>query len=70
MSTTDQRLDLLEHDVALIKPQILAASGHRDWLSAVTGSMQDFPEFADVLRFGREFREGESATKSAAQPEE
>jgi hypothetical protein len=53
-STIEQRLEKLEADVAELKRQNDAKK--KDWLSVVTGSFKDDPEFAEIVRLGREIR--------------
>ena len=56
----EQRVALLEDEVAEIKRQI-AASGttYNSWLDAMAGSMKEFPEFEEVLRLGAEWRKAQ-----------
>jgi hypothetical protein len=69
----ERRLAAVEAEVAEIRRQLaepeparepdpetgdLPASGP-DWLKRITGSMKDFPEFEDLLRYGREYRESD-----------
>ncbi|WP_254507634.1 hypothetical protein [Anatilimnocola floriformis] len=48
------RVTALESEVAKLKRE--KPKGSR-WLDNVKGSMKDDPEFAEVLRLGREFRQ-------------
>lgn len=54
--TIEARLAVLERDVARLKEQGGGRAGNGDWLSRIAGSMQQHPEFAEVLELGREVR--------------
>jgi hypothetical protein len=57
MSTVEERLSALESEVRAVKQQLASMRKPRAWLDEVTGSMDEWPEFEEVLRLGREFRE-------------
>ncbi len=62
----EERVSTLERELAEVKR--LVASPNRlpepsplpppnsNWLDSVVGSMSEFPEFAEVIRLGREWR--------------
>jgi hypothetical protein len=52
----EQRIATLEEEVARIKQQLRQKKLSRDWVKRVSGSLKDFPEFAEVVRLGKEFR--------------
>lgn len=52
----EQRLSELEREMAELKKRLPPASPQRNWVEDVAGSMKEFPEFAEVVRLGREFR--------------
>jgi hypothetical protein len=52
--TVEQRLSKLEAEVEGLKRQA-ATSGTKDW-HAVVGTFKNDPEFAEILRLGREIR--------------
>ena len=65
----EERVATLERELAEVK-QLLASSTllpassplppvKPNWIEAITGSMADFPEFAEVVRLGREWRESQ-----------
>ena len=54
MTTIEDRLNSLESEVAVLRQRIARES---DWVTRVSGSLRDYPEFDDVLRLGREARE-------------
>lgn len=57
MSTVEERLSALESEVQAVKRQLAKMGKPRAWLDDVAGSMEAWPEFEEVLRLGREFRE-------------
>ena len=52
--TVEERLSALEKKVDLLIERLLPANG--DWTSRVIGSFANCPEFDEVIRLGREFR--------------
>jgi hypothetical protein len=57
--TVEERLSALEKQVAELQQRLAALEPRASWLDRLTGSMKDFPEFEEVLRFGREIREAD-----------
>jgi hypothetical protein len=53
----EERVTQLEHELALLKAQTSKDDQNAQWPLSVCGSMKDFPEFDEVLRLGREFRQ-------------
>lgn len=61
----EDRVAALERELAQLKKQVAGdkapsegtgAAGLVNWIDSMAGSMQDFPEFDEVIRLGREFR--------------
>ncbi len=52
----EERLALLEREVAELKRALKPAT---NWFQRVAGSMENDPEFDDVLRLGREIRQAD-----------
>jgi hypothetical protein len=52
----EKRVAVLERDLAELKRRITSSEAKNDWIKAITGSMKDYPEFEEVIRFGREYR--------------
>lgn len=50
------RLDRLEREVAELKRSAPPQSSDESWVNSMTGSLQDYPEFDEVARLGREAR--------------
>jgi hypothetical protein len=61
MSSVEDRLDALESEVADLRQRIVHDA---DWISSVSGSMKDDPEFEEVLRLGREARKNDVPQES------
>jgi hypothetical protein len=57
--TYEQRLENLESEVAEIKQRLKTESKPANWLASIVGSMADYPEFKEVVRLGREFRQAD-----------
>ena len=49
----EDRLAVLEREVAALKRRVAGAGRCDNWLEQVAGSMQDEPEFDKVLELGR-----------------
>lgn len=62
--TIEERLSTLERELADIKCRLDHDNEPRDWLDKISGSMQRFPEFEDVIRLGRELRQSQSDPNS------
>lgn len=57
--STEDRLATLEAEVAQIKERLQRVAEPPNWLDRVVGSMSRYPDFREVLRLGREFREAD-----------
>ena len=57
MATVEERLSALESEVEAVKRQLAKMGKPRAWLDDVAGSMDEWPEFEEVLRLGRESRQ-------------
>jgi hypothetical protein len=57
MSAVEDRLTALESEMQSVKRQLARMDRPRPWLDKVAGSMNDWPEFDEVLQLGREFRQ-------------
>ncbi len=55
-TTLEERVKVLEQEVADLKQRLLELSFRGTWLEKVSGSMKDYPEFEEVLRLGAEIR--------------
>lgn len=52
----EQRVAVLERDLAELKRRVGLPDAKNDWIKAVSGSMKDYPEFKEVVRLGRKYR--------------
>ena len=60
----EHRVSALESEVRLLRGQmqsLTARSSNANWLSDISGSMKDFPEWDEVMEVCRELREAELA---------
>jgi hypothetical protein len=55
----ETRLEAVEEDLAVLKNIVLRTPEARPWYERMLGSMKDSPEFAEVVRLGRELRKAE-----------
>jgi hypothetical protein len=68
MATVEERLSALESEVDAVKRQLARMGKPRGSLDEVAGSVDEWPEFDEVLRLGREFRQ--SACDPPGAPDE
>jgi hypothetical protein len=61
--SNEDRLAKLEAEVAHIKDQLRQGATPESWLDRVVGSMTRHPEFQEVLRLGREYRQADRRTE-------
>jgi hypothetical protein len=61
MATVEERLEQLEKEVTLLKlsqsSKIDLAAKKPGWIAKIEGSFKDDPDFAEILRLGREERQ-------------
>lgn len=58
----ETRLAALEREVAILKRQIERpepSPASTNWVDEVSGSMEKFPEFEEVVRLGQEWRQSQ-----------
>ena len=55
--TIESRLARVERELAILKAQ--STTGSPGWIAKVTGSFRDDPEFAEILKLGKELRDAE-----------
>lgn len=53
----EQRVAALESELAEVKSRLSRTDSNGNWVDELSGSMKPFPEFDEVVRFGRELRE-------------
>ena len=54
--TIEERVETLERELGLLKGRAGGTESERHWISAITGSFADDPEFEEIVRLGRELR--------------
>jgi hypothetical protein len=52
----EERLDNLERDVADLKRRVGEGETKKNWVERITGSFENDPDFAEILRLGQEIR--------------
>jgi hypothetical protein len=61
MATVEERLEQLEKEVTLLKlsksNKVDLAAKKPGWIAKIEGSFKDDPDFAEILRLGREERQ-------------
>ncbi|MCY2989320.1 MAG: hypothetical protein NTY19_15805 [Planctomycetota bacterium] len=56
----EERLTAVERDLAELKDHVLGGDRQRPWFEKMIGTMKDYPEFAEVVKLGREIRKTDS----------
>jgi hypothetical protein len=59
--TVEQRLTKVEQELKLLKARSEGDGPKPGWISEVTGSFKDDPEFDEILRLGKEIRDEDSS---------
>ncbi len=57
--TVEERLSKLERELALLKSRSESAGARAGWVTEVTGSFKDDPDFDEILRLGKEIRDAD-----------
>jgi hypothetical protein len=60
MATVEERLAKVERDLEAIKREKLAENSKLGWLEQVRGTFKSDPDFAEIVRLGKELRDKES----------
>jgi hypothetical protein len=55
--TVEERLENLEKELAELKGEVKSLIPRPNWISAICGTFKDDPEFDEILRLGKEFRD-------------
>ena len=58
-SKLEERLTKVEQELELLKVKVCSESPKRGWISEMTGSFKDDPEFDEILRLGKELRDAD-----------
>ncbi len=59
MKSVEERLAVVEQELAELKRRLPQGPRKKNWIEEINGSMKDFPEFDEVLRLGKEFRQSD-----------
>ena len=62
----EARVSTLEKQVSLILEKMEARPHKPGWISRISGSFADCPEFDEVIRLGQEFRKEMNAVEDPA----
>ena len=57
----EERLTAVERELAELKDHVFRSHRARPWFEKMIGSMKDYPEFAEVVKLGREIRQADAA---------
>jgi hypothetical protein len=58
-TTVEERLADLESQVAELRRKVEKRVPARDWLNRMMGAFRKYPEFGEVIEYGRQIRESE-----------
>jgi hypothetical protein len=55
---------MLKRELAALKGEVRSLKPDPTWISSMSGKFKDDPEFDEVLRLGKEFRDAEQPVES------
>ncbi|MBN1459429.1 MAG: hypothetical protein JXA57_07820 [Armatimonadetes bacterium] len=55
--TTEERLTKVEQELAELKRQLAHQKDGKSWIERIAGTFENDPDFDDIVRLGREFRD-------------
>jgi hypothetical protein len=67
MATLEDRIAALESELAAVKRQLATLAKPRAWLDDIVGSMNSCPDFEEVVRLGRAWRESVNDNDAAGE---
>jgi hypothetical protein len=71
VSDLEERVRRLEMELAGLKRQVAGTEGSASaWIDRISGSMEGFPEFEQVIQLGREMRQAQCDPYSTERDEE
>jgi hypothetical protein len=59
MASVEERLKRIEKEIEALKTKLPADESKTDWLSKVNGTFKDDPDFDEIVRLGKEFRDSD-----------
>jgi hypothetical protein len=62
--TIEKRLEDVERELAALRGVVKSLKPDANWISAISGTFKDDPEFDEVLRLGKELRDAEPPVES------
>jgi len=62
--TIEKRLEDVERGLATLKGEVKSLKPDPNWISSISGTFKDGPEFDEVLRLGKELRDAEQPMES------
>jgi hypothetical protein len=63
----EHRLAVLEGEVAELRRRLTSGATPKNWLARFDGAFEHEPAFAEVVKYGREFREADPPIGTAGQ---
>ncbi|WP_089935709.1 hypothetical protein [Candidatus Entotheonella palauensis] len=57
LQTIEQRLAEVERELAELKRCLPLKTDEKSWVEKIAGTFEDDPEFDEIVRLGREFRQ-------------
>jgi len=57
--TIEVRLAKVERELAILKAKTGENSTKANWIEKITGSFKDDPDFDEIVRLGKEFRQSD-----------
>ena len=55
--TIEQRLTAVEQELAELRRRLPSERGGKSWIERIAGTFKDDPDFAEIVRLGRECRQ-------------
>ena len=62
--TIEKRLENVDRELAALKGEVKSLKPNPNWISSISGTFKDDPEFDEVLRLGKELRDAEQPVES------
>jgi hypothetical protein len=62
--TIEKRLEDVERELAALRGVVKSLKPDSNWISSISGTFKDDPEFDEVLRLGKELRDAEPPVES------
>ncbi|MFN6128963.1 MAG: hypothetical protein ACK6DC_09410 [Planctomycetota bacterium] len=59
MASVEERLTKIEKEIEAIKTKIPADESKTNWLNKVNGTFRNDPDFDEIIRLGKEFRDSD-----------